>query len=1649
MEKILKLRTYVDGSDNDALFPSVNEPAEITSFTYNAKRMGDAPNITFTLYHTSCLDNLWNDKVYCWFNDEKYFLKQVPSSSYDNTESRYKHSAEMVSERMELNNVYFFDVVAKETEYDKPSSNSTNVVFHGDIHEFASRLNYSLIYSHLDYRVVVDEGVESEDKQMSFDKQFFFSVLQEVYNTYNIPFYFVGKEIHIGHYESELDEVFEYGVDKSLLSVAKNNTNNRIINRSSGLGSSENIPYYYPNKTPYGDINILYNGNVTTDVNITDWARFASCGLNGSLEYLEQHIDKPKATIGDINSLTTSSITKTPFLGSYTNTWEGKFEFKAEGAFNKLYLAWESLIVSFSSWRIAEEHDVTMQDGTFPPIDGIDLDYGNYTLYLCFNVGYRADEDEILKYIKEHISINIELEEFSCSRIGWVLDGKRNVSLGALGMVQVTTPNIGDTIRFEQTAERVPIMSNLMPSIYRKTIYDKTDGEERFYNALNNTYINPETGEYYYFTNPFVEGKRREHIEQFDDIKPTIVGIKNAGNEFIDEIIDVAFDDNDNDEKDESGKYLHPYFYVKLRKFDGDNGFNLFAQAIEGGDMTISMTSGACAACQWKIGVDEDTLLNPVQVNEDGSLKRDANGDVIRKGVAQARQNDTRTNEVWVALMKEDSTFGVLMPNALNNYRPKKGDKFVILNIQLPQAYIEAAEKRLEEAIIKHMYENNDSKFNFSIKFSRIYFAENADVLKALNENVLLKIRYNGQVIPLHVSSFSYKMQHSEALPEISVELSDTLTIHRSVAQQVASAVKSGVNEGLSNLNVPELGHPYFVSKVADDIVGGRKEFTDEVVIDKTLASSNFERNATLGTGWGLYKNANGDSVLEADVLIGRKRLEISELLVNQVEFQKGTSVVSNAGCSIESVEEHDSFFRCFFNTEQDTQGSGFVVGDQARCQRYDATYTNITKYYWRLVVGVAVGYVDLSKTDKDGDGAPEIGDSLVQLGHRTNIERQNAIFISSYPEPSIIQYSGINSYSLDDKIVTKIAPDDNRFTGKVVFRAGSAGLENLEEWADKQAQINTIERGLNSFRVEYDETIRQVESQLDNKANTWYQDFDPSQEWTTDELKQEHIGDLWYDTNVGQSFMWNGTEWVTQGVPDEIFDTIDGKSSIFVRKPETYRANDVWILEEDYNLSESYVKGTWVVALKSSDTFVPTHWKKLDSYADKTYIDSLETGSTNLLLNSGFTGDYISTDLHNDKTLDESTQMYSPNLQHWGVRNVIARTSDVSQSGVEAELENGTMAQTLKIPIVKGNKYIFSLRGKGQYVMFGVGGVRRTFTLNNGWNKFVEKFVATETSNVINISGAATICELQLTQGDITNSWSPSVWDNSSELAYYQSLQYLSNAIANGSTTTLGGLILSNILLLGNYANDEIKKATAGVSGIYTDDNDPAFWAGGSMDKAIATVSKFRDNPSYQPTAEEWANMSNFVATHGGDVFMRGYIYALGGLFRGAVSIANGKIQLNADGSGSLASGAFAWDKYGRVTSFYPARVEWINVKDFQNGIVTYDGGGYIEVSGYDGNDTFTLSKPVRAPFLIRMQPPEAITRANTSVKIYAPTGSSFKHIKPDGTEVEGETLYFSLAYTSDKGYLDLMWDGKYFSVSIPSTIKIGDIDKADISIY
>jgi hypothetical protein len=139
------------------------------------------------------------------------------------------------------------------------------------------------------------------------------------------------------------------------------------------------------------------------------------------------------------------------------------------------------------------------------------------------------------------------------------------------------------------------------------------------------------------------------------------------------------------------------------------------------------------------------------------------------------------------------------MPNASANYRPYSNDTFVILHIDLPKAYIVAAEDRLTSALIKNMYDNNYEKFTFSISFSRIFFAENKDLSLLINENSRIKISYNGNEYDLYISSFSYTLDNNSPLPEVVVELTDKLSTSQNSINDAISETKSEILSKIDN----------------------------------------------------------------------------------------------------------------------------------------------------------------------------------------------------------------------------------------------------------------------------------------------------------------------------------------------------------------------------------------------------------------------------------------------------------------------------------------------------------------------------------------------------------------------------------------------------------------------------------------------------------------------------------------------------------------------------------------------------------------------------------------------------------------------------------------------------------------------------------
>lgn len=1521
MDKVLKLYKLIDGGEQP--FPSSDEQIITSDFTYTAKRMGGAPSITCTIRHKDSLEKLWSDSVYCYFNEERFYLKQTPTSSYDNTDVRYKYELEFVSERIILETTLFYDVVLDSVDSEVEDvayvTSNTKFQFYGTIHEFVQRLNASLIVSGLSFRVESkDDGVNSDGKMVSFEDKFIAEALQEIYNTYQYPYYYdvSRKTFVVGHNEATIvdennnETIFEYGSDKNLVSITKTNANHKLVNRITGYGSEDNIPYYYPNETPKGVLMLTNSANMDGKLSIKDKKLFAKkVDLNEEVEYkllvspTENEIINwyqwggPKKINGtdeywysrkefydaDGNFV---QYEQNKFDGCYgweflpikedvvitlpngetiiqnvswrqdgarvTQKFKLKFDlivkgsvgthmrliigipqtfidYKERGLFSTYMIGCDPIVKQTHHREIVETRvdrsesstQVFLDFSVFQDDESKDGKVECFVDFTCFTIGGESiilggsvDETDLLTRSNWQGWLRANFEVTNKEAVyGWAGKHLESSDINRFGLEYLDDfdpnkdPEYWSTQGLWFGQEKDPNypyitpQTNLMPSIYRETY-----GRERFYNAEDNKYEIPEglgggidddgNHKQYMFSNPYGENYPKEHIQGFEDIKPTIQGIKNSRGQLFNEIIDVAFDEDDNNEIDEGGKYLHPHFYVKLPKYDGEHGFNLFEHAIDESHMTISMLNGMCGGCEFEIGVTQDGQKNPVQIYKDEngkvSLVRDNAGNVVH-GTPQKEQNNTKENEVWIALKKDASSFNQAMPDSRNRVIPKTGDSFVILHIELPEQYITAAEDRLEKELIQYMYENNIEKFTFSMKFSRIYLAEHETVLRSLDENASIKVKYEGREYLLYASSYTYKMSGKDLIPEISIDISDTITTNQSAIQKAISPIQADIANRIESINFVERCSPYFLRKDINDTAYGKIHLSNGATIDGEIASNDFRQSLN---GLGIFKDESGLWHVESDYLRVRKTMYVEKLDIATTSSENGQKYLTSANGNIDFVIETNDAYRCYF-LKTDTSGKNTInkwrIGDQAYHLMYNLGKRNASgiettsKYYWRKVVGVSNGdesgeisingivyflneyhYIDLSKKEcAEGSDIPRINDNIVQLGYQGDDapERQNAIVLAGAGDgsPYVRLFEGINSFHLPEP-ETQLKPGDNILSGKTKFK--------------------------------------------------------------THDDSEKTLGDLGEETKKG--------------------------------------------LEE---------------------------------------IKNLEYG-VNIIRNSGFVGNYDTKELWLGDILsgteDNDSELFSPSLESWSTRYAKTEKSEDSASGTIVVVnKDGYLEQTLYYAVEEGANYILSWKGKGGGLSYEVGGVQGFIDMNDTFAPYHEKFTAIQSGSILRIYlySKGELCELSLLRGTIpTNTWEASPFDNRQEFAKYESLSYLQNllradTIIDGGVVSTG-VVNTGLINMGHYdENGKMMQVTAGMSGTWNNDDSVAFFGGGDLAKAIYTVQKYKENPNYEPTTEELASMAKAVITHGGrailqDIILRGYVYAEGGVFRGKVYADGGEFN-------------------------------------------------------------------------------------------------------------------------------------------------------------
>lgn len=1106
--------TYDENTGNEiiGLFPSEDNPAIVSSYTYDAKRMGGAPTLTATIYSSEPLQ--WKKEEFVEFNGDRFFASYTPNSTKDNSSRMWKSEITFTSRRELLDNTLFFDVVVDDVDTqdkDRYRSNQTKFTFGGTIYEFVARINSSMSYCGLyrpadeykGYYVVIDEGyVTDEVKEVSFEDQYLTDVLQLINTTFELDYYWDGNVCHVGKVQHDLtDTPIKYGSSDALISVSKENANYKIVDMITGYGSSDNLPYYYPNDDEFGEA-IFDAKNIASehvDVTLSDYLRYSK--YNDNLVLFKSKDGKYIGNV-DISILGISRQTSPQNLSQADNRqnptvtcWIGVTckvnVIKGQIIdFSKILFDFELLDFIQTKNNITNLSSATREINIYTPNhelykmvstntkfgDTCNVEFNeDKTLYInivakfTYNCKVFKDSQGITDFHradswKVSFSGNIDFSLDTNSEYSWKngdnyipfdesgiyvngIDSAKYVEYdynfgkndeGIYGFDKIYTGTEDDAVQVSVTGRKwIAPSSVLMPSIYRNT-----EGAERFYYALNNTHKLPSGSGYYEFVNLYKKGNPHQGTVTFDDIKPTINGIVNAEGQLFGEIADVAFDKEDSDVKDSDGNYIHSYFYIKLHKFNGDFGFDLFAHALASESAKINLIkSNGCPACSFVIGsqwsADNNHCYNLVSTDGKGNLKAvntDKNDYILDKNSAMADtlNQDTTQKEIWIAVQKDTSTLGIVMPNANAGFKPQKGDLFVITGIKPPKVLVTAAEKRLDDALIKHMSENNTDQFNYSVKFSRIFLQENPDFASKLNENAKISIQIQGDYgndgnlisHEVFVSNYSVKVD-SDELAEVEIELVNSLEVTKSDTKRIIDAVKGETVKSLSgmvggnntnNFNA-SIADKMYISKLTDDTAKGTVTWEKVQKFLQGLTAedlSQFKKGATFGEfiqgmlfGTGGRIDELGNAEFES--ITSRSSIIAKELIMNRQTAMESNFVFTESGM-VESVTEIPAA----------TEG-GNVTYDLKLQKRWDNDFTAFKendvvlasintlaengKYYdmWLRVLSVntvtntitVVCYPDDECPSKKNYPPCELA-RLIRWGNAVDEDRQSCWYISS-----------------------------------------------------------------------------------------------------------------------------------------------------------------------------------------------------------------------------------------------------------------------------------------------------------------------------------------------------------------------------------------------------------------------------------------------------------------------------------------------------------------------------------------------------------------------------------------------------------------------------------------------------------------------------
>ena len=284
---------------------------------------------------------------------------------------------------------------------------------------------------------------------------------------------------------------------------------------------------------------------------------------------------------------------------------------------------------------------------------------------------------------------------------------------------------------------------------------------------------------------------------------------------------------------------------------------------------------------------------------------------------------------------------------------------------------------------------------------------------------------------------------------------------------------------------------------------------------------------------------------------------------------------------------------------------------------------------------------------------------------------------------------------------------------------ARESGNFNATDWEKRNKY--TDDSSLNNWiNGEYANTLADVKNQIDGKAETWRQSTDPSKSWTTDALKKQHKGDLWYNTTEQKSYIYSGSAWEQMKAepPSGVYDAIDGKAQIFVKQPTTpYAVGDLWFDSSTADIM------TCVTARESGD-FAAADWQKRNKYTDNSAVDALDKALTQLEIFNRLTNNGAAQGLFlkDGKLYLNFSYAQGGTLKLGGVNNGNGQAEVYDSSGNKIgswnkdgfNLQKGSIYGT-QIHLESQNDYIQGTVNGNEAVKISTGGVKVDSTANWG----------------------------------------------------------------------------------------------------------------------------------------------------------------------------------------------------------------------------------------------------------------------------------------------------------------------------------------------